>query len=594
MSTTNQHASDSLIENPIQDGASGKYFVSDLVAETMRDLGIDYIALNPGSSFRGLHDSLVNHLGNRNPQMLLCLHEEHAVAIAHGYAKVTGRPMGVAVHANVGLMHATMAMFNAWCDRMPMLVFGATGPVDANRRRPWIDWLHTARDQASMVRHYVKWDDQPSSAAAARESMLRAFWLSSTVPMAPTFLTFDTELLEQELPARLPDVDIRRYTPRIASQAHADQIDTIISRLRDAKNPLLLLGRVSRSETGWDERVALAERLNLKVITHLKLGAAFPTAHPLHVGAPSTFLSEEGRAAVREADVLLSLDWPDLAGALRQAGPEAQPEIIHVSLDHALHNGWSMDHQALPPVDHMIAADPDDIVPQLLKAAGPADQSSAKSESRTAPQAPTSGQITVPFMGMALREAVGARPTSLLHLPVSWDASTWHFEQPLDSLGGDGGGGIGGGMGIAVGAALALRGSGRLPLAIIGDGAFLMGVTALWTATHYRVPMLMVVANNQSYFNDEIHQEKVAALRGRPKENRWIGQRIADPDPDIAGFARAQGAIGIGPLKTMEELPEAFEKAIRLVEEGAVVVLDVRVAPGYTPAMTSALVQSVQ
>ena len=133
-----------------------------------------YVALNPGSSFRGLHDSLVNHLGNEDPQMLLCLHEEHAVAIAHGYAKVTGEPLAVILHSNVGLMHGTMAIFNAWCDRVPVLIYGATGPVDAALRRPWIDWLHTCRDQASMIRNYVKWDDQPGSMEAALESMLRA------------------------------------------------------------------------------------------------------------------------------------------------------------------------------------------------------------------------------------------------------------------------------------------------------------------------------------------------------------------------------------------------------------------------------------
>src|SRR5580704_7439494 len=158
---------------------------SDVVAETLRALEIPFIALNPGSSYRGLHDSLVNHLGNVQPQMLLCLHEEHAVAIAHGYAKVTGKPMAAALHSNVGLMHGTMAIFNAWCDRMPVLVLGATGPVDAPKRRPWIDWIHTARDQGALIRPYTKWDDQPASPEAAREALLRAYWLARSPPMGP-------------------------------------------------------------------------------------------------------------------------------------------------------------------------------------------------------------------------------------------------------------------------------------------------------------------------------------------------------------------------------------------------------------------------
>ena len=167
------------IERPLPLPSGNALFGSDVVAETLRALDIPFIALNPGSSYRGLHDSLVNHLGNVRPQMLLCLHEEHAVAIAHGYAKVTGRPMAAAVHSNVGLMHATMAIFNAWCDRMPMVVLGATGPVDAPKRRPWIDWIHTARDQGALIRPYTKWDDQPASPEAAREALLRACWLAT-------------------------------------------------------------------------------------------------------------------------------------------------------------------------------------------------------------------------------------------------------------------------------------------------------------------------------------------------------------------------------------------------------------------------------
>src|SRR6058998_2767270 len=164
---------------------------SDAIAELLRALEIPYIALTPGASFRGLHDSLVNHLGNTRPELLLCLHEESAVAIAHGYAKVTGRPLAVALHANVGLMHASMAVFNAWCDRMPVLLIGATGPVDADKRRPWIDWVHTARDQGALIRGYAKWDDQPASPAAAREALVRAKWIAETAPQGPVYVNLD-------------------------------------------------------------------------------------------------------------------------------------------------------------------------------------------------------------------------------------------------------------------------------------------------------------------------------------------------------------------------------------------------------------------
>ena len=156
------------VEKPAQGDAITAQWGSDYLADVMRALGLEYVTLVPGASYRGLHDSLVNYLGNERPQLLLCLHEESAVAIAHGYAKVTGKAMAAAVHSNVGLMHATMAIFNAWCDRMPMVILGATGPVDAVKRRPWIDWIHTARDQGALVRGYTKWDDQPASPAATR------------------------------------------------------------------------------------------------------------------------------------------------------------------------------------------------------------------------------------------------------------------------------------------------------------------------------------------------------------------------------------------------------------------------------------------
>src|SRR5215468_6000559 len=192
------------IERPIPSGTNAAGFGSDVVAEALRDLDIPYIALNPGASYRGLHDSLVNHIGNASPQMLLCLHEEAAVAIAHGYAKVTGKAMAAAVHSNVGLFHATMAIFNAWCDRMPMVVLGATGPVDAAKRRPWIDWIHTARDQGALVRGYTKWDDQPASPAATREAVLRGTWIANTAPRGPVYINFDAELQEAKVAEPLP------------------------------------------------------------------------------------------------------------------------------------------------------------------------------------------------------------------------------------------------------------------------------------------------------------------------------------------------------------------------------------------------------
>ncbi len=568
-------------------------FGSDAVAEAIRALDIPYIALNPGASYRGLHDSLVNHLGNVRPQMLLCLHEEHAVAIAQGWAKVTGKPMLVGVHSNVGLFHATMAIFNAWCDRMPVVILGATGPVDAAKRRPWIEWIHTAQDQGAIIRPYVKWDAQPASPEAAREALFRANWLAKTAPHGPVYVNLDAGMQEEPLAEALPEIDPKRFMPPVAATVSESQIDELLALLKQAKRPVIMMGRVSRSEEGWKQRLALAEALNARVMTDLKVGAAFPTDHPLHVASPGVFALPAAMEALAEADLIVSLDWVDLAGTLRMAckGAAPQGKVVQVSLDHVLHNGWSTDHQGLPPVDLFLAGEPDQVVSALVAKLGKFEPKAAAPI--TPPAAPKqSGSIAVPDMASVLRQVVGERPVSLLHLPLSWDGASWPFRHPLDFLGSDGGGGIGGGPGIAVGAALALRESGRLPIAICGDGDFLMGATALWTATHYRIPALFVIANNQSFFNDEVHQERMARIRGRPVENKWIGMRMTDPEIDLAGIARAQGATGIGPVKSMEELESALREAIAAVDAGGVAVVDVRVITGYTPAMASALMKA--
>jgi thiamine pyrophosphate-dependent acetolactate synthase large subunit-like protein len=578
------------IERPTPAGANAPGFGSDVIAEALRSLDIPYIALTPGASYRGLHDSIVNYLGNTKPQMLLCLHEETAVAVAHGYAKVTGEALVTAVHSNVGLMHATMAMFNAWCDRMPVVVLGATGPVDAVKRRPWIDWIHTARDQGALVREYTKWDDQPTSPGAAREAILRGTWIANTVPCGPVYINFDAELQEAKITDQLPPIDVARYMPPIASAAPSVLVRQAADVLKDAKQVLMLAGRTSRSPDVWNARVALAEALNARVVTDLKIGASFPTDHPLYAGSPRA-ITPESVEGLKNVDVVLSLDWVDLAGALRYFGPAPSVKVVQISLDHRIHNGWSMDHQALPPVDLLLSADPDLVLPELVKEIGKSSKPHAVPAPRKTPAKEPAG-FTNEHIAGALRKVLGDRGVSYTHLPLSWDDSWLVFRHPLDYLGAEGGGGIGGGPGVSVGAALALKGSGRLPIAICGDGDFLMGVTAVWTAVHYKIPLLFVLANNRSFYNDELHQERMARARNRPIENKWIGQRMSDPEVDLAAMGRAQGALGFGPVTKPADLAGVLEKAIAAVDAGQVAVVDVRVEPGYTAAMTAAMTRA--
>jgi thiamine pyrophosphate-dependent acetolactate synthase large subunit-like protein len=559
----------------------------------LRGLGVKYVALNPGSSFRGLHDSLVNKLGNRDPQMLLCLHEEHAVAIAHGYAKVTGEPLAVILHSNVGLMHGSMAIFNAWCDRVPMLIYGATGPVDAAMRRPWIDWLHTCRDQGSLIRNYVKWDDQPASMEAAIESMLRADVIARTAPTGPTYVNFDVSIQEKHY-AEAPELpNFARYQPPLPSEPSAEGVARAAEALKNAERPVVLAGRVSRDPADWARRVALVEALGAEVLTDIRIGASFPTDHPQHRGKPAFFIDDDAGEVLRQADVILSLDWPDPAGTLKLAG-KVKAKVIQASLDYQLHNGWGMEHQALPALDIHLACTPDRATHAIADALGvgagdaPQDLPVRPALEGPAPDTP----LDIMTLAGALGEGLNGACASMVRLPLGWAGEAWHFRHPLDFLGADGGAGIGSGPGMLIGAALALAGSDRLPVAVLGDGDFMMAASAFWTAAHYGVPFLAVVSNNQSFFNDEVHQERVAVARNRPVENKWIGQRIGDPDIDIAGIARAQGVWGIGPVATAGELIEAVRQGAAMAKQGKSVVIDAKVQPGYTPNMVAGLTRN--
>lgn len=556
---------------------------SDVIAEVLRRLDLPFFSYVPGASYRGLHDSMVNYLGNKRPQMVLCLHEEHAVAVAQGYAKVTGRPMAVGLHSNVGLMHATMAIFNAYCDRVPMVILGATGPLDATARRPWIEWIHTAADQGALIRNYTKWDDQPGSVGAAVESLVRADQVTRGYPSAPVYVCLDAGLQEAPAPDATALPDLARYQPPEPPAPGAEAVRRAVALLGQARRPLLMFGRGGRGADAWDRRVRLAERLGACALTDLKAAAVFPTGHPLHPAPPGTRVTEAGLELMRRSDLIVSLDWIDLAGTLQVAfGRGPVPPVISCSNDSALNNGWSKDYFALPPVDLGTCAHPDAFVEALLAALPPGAAASREdwpgAAAALARADGTDAELVVADLAAALRQAVGDRPACWISLPRGWPADQVDFRGPLDYLGKDGGGGVGAGPGIAVGAALALQATDRLPVAVIGDGDFLMGNSALWTAAHHRLPLLLVVANNRTYYNDEVHQERVARRRGRPVANRSVGQHIRNPDPDLAAMARSMGLHGHGPARTPVELKEALARAVAEVEAGGAAVVDVRVS----------------
>jgi len=569
-------------------------WISDAIAIALRDtLELEFVALNPGASFRGLHDSLVNVGG---PTMLVCLHEEHAVAIAHGYAKVTERPMAVILHSNVGLMHGSMAVYNAWCDRVPMVILGGTGPMDANKRRPWIDWIHTTTDQAAIVRAYTKWDDQPSSLPAALDALVRANNIARTEPCGPTYVCLDANLQEARIETPPHPRHLRVHVGSQRAVPQASEVARVVEALKHARHPVIVVGRVSRSERSWNERIQLVESTGAMVVTDLKTPSSFPTMHPAHVGVPGYFLDEAAKAALRNADVIVSLDAIDLAGVLKQAFGNDDPGalIVSITLDRYAARGWTMDMGGVARVDIDIAAHPDAVVPLLLAEFSDAEPIVSRSNGATSlPERtrPESGPVTMASLGRAIHEALGERQFTLTRVPLGWVGDLIPFVDPFSYLGYDGGGGVGSGPGMAVGSALALKDAGRLPVAILGDGDFLMGCTALWTAVAHEIPLLVVVANNQSYYNDVVHQERVARDRNRPLENKWQGQQITAPTVDIVGMARAQGAVAFGQVSDAADLPRTLAEAIEKTQQGAVCIVDVLVAAEYGASLTKVLSQ---
>jgi len=580
------------IDRPVNLGNPQLGWASDVAAEMLRRLGIKYISLNPGASYRGLHDSIVNYLGNEDPQMLICLHEDHAVHVAQGYAKATGEPMACALHSNVGLMHGLMATFNAWCCRTPIIMMGATGPVDAPIRRPWIDWIHTAKDQGALLRNYTKWDDEPRSAEAIVETMYRANQMARSEPPGPVYVCLDAGLQESALDEEITIPDVSKYVLSDSPRASENAVAEVADLLMGAKSPVIMIGRSGRSQEAWDNRVKLAEATGAGVFTNLRNSAVFPSAHLLHVGRPAGGVNPAMREAVHGADVILSLNWLDFGGTQRllKRDGEIKGKIVHCSMEQSVHTGYGMELFELPAADINITADHDAFVAQLLAEIAGRGNASKWDGKRVGPEPEAyepianrdaGGNIEPADIVTAVAEAQGDREICINRVASGGMGPAYEITGPLSYLGHDGGGGLASGPGTSVGAALAVKGTGRLAVSVLGDGDFMQGNTALWTAAKYRIPMLVIISNNRSNFNDELHQETVAKDRDRPVENRWIGMRISEPDIDLARVAKSLGFEAQGPIEKMGDLLPAIEKGLQAVEEGKCHFIDVHVSTGY-------------
>jgi len=573
---------------------------SDLVVDLLRAVGIEYVALNPGATYRGLHDSLVNYGGNRAPELVLTTHEEIAVAMAHGYAKAQGAPMAAVVHDIVGLQHASMAIFNAFCDRAPVLVLGATGPMDATRRRPWIDWIHTALVQGTQVRDYVKLDDQPASVAALPEAFLRAWRVARTEPMGPVYLCLDAGLQEQALdhPIVLPDAG--RFQPAAGPHADPRALDEAARRLAEARSPVIVVESLGRRPEATGPLCRLAELLAAPLVdlaAESQGRPSVPADHPLD-------MTDARDEAIRDADVVLGLDVSSFLTALGETDRTTREvrllnertHIIAISLDDYAFRSWAHTFQSLAPVDLPIAADAGLVLPALVAAVeerlkrdrGAADRrarakrigarhAALRAEARDVVTLERSARPLAPsVLAAEVWDVIKGEDWALANgTGKGWARRLWDW-RPERSYGGSGGAGLGYGLPAALGVALAHRGSGKVCVNLQADGDLLYVVSALYTAAHHRLPLLTVMFNNRTYGNDETHQEAVAKARGRPIEQKVVGIRIDDPAPDFARLAQGFGVWAEGPIDTAD----AVGPALRVVkDEGRPALVDVITRP---------------
>jgi thiamine pyrophosphate-dependent acetolactate synthase large subunit-like protein len=539
---------------------------SDIIAEAIVRSGFTFAAINPGASYRGLHDSFINNPSSRI-DLITCLHEEHAVALAHGWTKVTDEPALAIVHSNVGTLHASMAVYNAWADRAPVFILSATGSMDAERRRPWIEWIHTVQDQAAILRPFTKWDDQPASPAAAARAIARGRFLSTLAPSGPVHVCLDVSDQEAEVPLGTDVAALVAMPATAAASLSEAQAADIADRLEKAQRPLFLFGRLSRNAEDWNDRIDLIERSGARAFTDIRSPAAFPTDHAAHVGAPGFAPDAQQRAALASCDLLILFDPIDPATVVHLA-PSA--DTILISPDLNAQRGWVKDAQPIPNRGTIFPVSPSCVAAALKrhlptslngKWSTLAEASEPAMEAHSLPGPPAFARIAAGL----IRLRTGDIPLTVTRLPLSWDGALLPFWHPLDYLGRDGGEGLASGPGIAVGVALALVGSGRLPVAVLGDGDFMMGATAMWTAANRSLPLLLIIAANGVYGNDVVHQERIARDRSRDIENCWIGQTLNAPEIRIADMARSMGAVKALRIDQNDAgLPEAVEDLGRL------------------------------
>jgi acetolactate synthase-1/2/3 large subunit len=575
-----------------QPGAS-RGWQSDIIVDLIRRYGFRYITMNPGASFRGLHDSLINYGGNE-PPLLVCQHEEIAVQIAHGYAKAIGRPMAVILHDLVGLLHGAMAIYYAYIDRAPVFIMGATGPMDEAKRRPHIDWTHSALVQGNAVRDYVKWDYQPTALAGVPESFARAYSVMTTEPQGPIYLCFDAMLQEEPLreTVALPPADAVATPARMAPDP--DALRAIADRLLAAEHPLLLAEYAGRRAGGFESLVALAETVAASV-WDIDNALNFPNRHPLCLTGDT--------GAVKQTDLLVGLDvrdWERPLVTLDSTNRTVTPllpgtcERVEIGFAEIGISKWSFDYCRMQPCSVRALGDTAVAIPQLTQICAERIARDSSLKARLADRRDATqnrhvalrqtweevahkdwdaSPITLPRLAMEVWDLIRHEDWVLsANTLKGWVRRLWDFDRPYRHPGRDLGTATQ--IGISLGVALAHKGSGRVVVDFQPDGDLMFDAGALWVAAKHEIPLLIVMFNNRAYYNDWEHQIRMARQRGTDLDKAHIGMDLYDPAPDFAGLARSLGVHAEGPIEHPADIRPALERALAVVKQGRPALID--------------------
>jgi acetolactate synthase I/II/III large subunit len=577
---------------------------SDFMVDVLKSLGFEYVAANPGSTFRGIHESLINYGNNQSPELLTCCHEESSVAMAHGYAKIEGKPMMVMAHGTVGLQHASMAIYNAYADRVPVYVL-LGNIADAAYRRSDVEWTHAVQDAAAMVRDYTKWDDAPVTLGHFSESAVRAYKVAMTPPHGPVVVVADAVIQEEGIPpADRGRLRIPKLSATTPPAADAGAVNEVARLLVAAENPMIMTGRAARTAKGMALLIELAELLQAPVNDgpQFTLRMNFPTRHPL-----------KGAGIVANADLILALEVPDLFHAthaitpINRFGMEARStikpgtKVVTISASDLLTRNNYQDGGRYTEADLAIPGDAEATLPTLIEACrklvtpdrrraidargiklAEASQRARELSLEQAAWGWDASPISTARLSAEIWNLIKREDWSLVSdtsFISNWPLRLWDFTKHYQFIGWSGGYGIGYGAPAAVGAALANRKHGRLSINIQCDGDMNYAPAVLWTAAHHRIPLLTIMHNNRAYHQERMYITDMAARANRDVSRAGIGNDLADPFIDYATLAKAYGVDGQGPIDNPNELGPALKRAIEVVKRGEPALVDVLTQP---------------